>query len=252
MAPRIVLVRHNDDSEDDRVVTFLRDAGVHLETRRPFKGEALGDVDEGVLGTVVFGGPFVVTETGKHPFLRDESRWIEDCMRRERPVLGICQGAQSIAHLLGAHVGPLPGEPHEFGYYPVYPAPDAGGLIPDSLHVVQSHYHGFDLPSGAQLLATSDWFPQQAFRYGERTFAFQFHAEVTIAGFQRWQGTDSAHYGKPGAQTKAEQDSLAAEHDGGQHRWFMGFLESFFGEAVGRCNRATDRGVKPKLREQAS
>ena len=46
-------------------------------------------------------------------------------MARGIPLLGICQGAQSIAHVLGAAVGPRPGEPHEFGYDSIH-ATDAG------------------------------------------------------------------------------------------------------------------------------
>ena len=206
---------------------FLREHAITFEIRKPFKGEPLGEVDDTVAGTVVYGGPFVVTETERHPFLLDEARWIESCMRRELPVLGICQGAQAIAHVLGAEVGPLPGEPHEFGYYPIYASETGRKFMPDVLHVTQSHFHGFGLPAGAKLLATGDVFPHQAFKYGKRTFAFQFHAEVTIPGFRRWQAADWARYGKPGAQTREEQNRLALEHDPGQESWFVGFLENF-------------------------
>ena len=47
------------------------------------------------------GGPFNVFDEAKHPFLHDENRWIEQCLKTGVPLLGICQGAQSIARVLG-------------------------------------------------------------------------------------------------------------------------------------------------------
>jgi GMP synthase (glutamine-hydrolysing) len=66
-------------------------------------------------------------------------------------------------------------------------------------------------------------------RYGATTFGFQFHAEVTPAGFRRWQSRDRAAFDKPGAQTRDEQDRLGPQHDLAQHNWFMGFLDRLFG-----------------------
>lgn len=236
------MVRHGDDPCDDRIVTFLEQNGAVFEIRKPFKGEALGDVDESVAGTIFYGVPFVVTETRRYPFLLEEARWIEACMREGVPVLGICQGAQSIVYLLGAKLGPLPGEPHEFGYYPIYATEQGHKYLPEVMHVTESHFHGFDLPHGAELLATGDMVPHQAFKYGELTFSFQFHAEVTIDRFQRWQKADRVHNGKPGAQTGAEQDALAKEHDAGQHEWLMDFLAMLFDDQ----RIAADPELKPQ------
>ena len=84
----------------------------------------------------------------------------------------------------------------------------------------------------APLVASSALFAHQAFQYGATTFGFQFHAEVTPAGFRRWQQSDWAYYGKPGAQTRAQQDAAMARHDPAQHQWFMGFLDRLFGATV--------------------
>ena len=229
---RVVLIRHGDDPDDDRVVTYFRSKGIEPEIRKPFKGEQLGDVVGDVVGSVIYGGPFNVFEEDKHPFLHDENRWIAQCIERNVPLLGICQGGQSIAHVLGAQVGPKAGEPHEFGYYEIKPTDQGRTYFPPALTVAQAHFHEFKIPSGAEHLASSELFGQQAFKYGPRTFAFQFHAEVTPRCFRRWQENSWAAYGKPGAQTRAEQDALMARHDRRQHVWFMGFLDRLFGEAI--------------------
>ena len=234
MDKRVVLIRHGDDPDDDRVVTYFRARNVEPEIVKPFKGERLGDVNGLVTASVVYGGGYNVFETDKHPFLLDEHRWVEQCIEHDIPLLGICQGAQSIAHTLGAACGPRPNEPHEFGYYPIHPTQAGREFFPDELVVAQSHFHEFELPAGAELLAVSDAFPRQAMRYGDNVFAIQFHPEVTRAGFRRWQDSEWAPWGKPGAQTRETQDALAEVHDDRQHTWFMSFLERLFGSVLAR------------------
>lgn len=234
MTGRVVLIRHGDGPADDRVTGYFRARGLEPELRHPYKGEPLGLPDGSVVASVIFGGPFNVFETDRHPFLADEHRWAEVCVSGEIPLLGICQGAQSIAQVLGARVGPKPGEPHEFGYYPIYPTERGRDCFPAELHVAQSHFHEFELPRGAEHLAYGDRFAHQAMRYGETTYAFQFHAEVTRAGFRRWQERPWAAYGRSGAQSRAEQDTLGPLHDQAQHDWFMGFLDRLFGSISAR------------------
>ncbi|WP_245430783.1 hypothetical protein [Mesorhizobium sp. WSM3868] len=55
---------------------------------------------------------------------------MDACLKADIPLLGICLGAQMIAFHLGASVGPIAGQPHEFGYYPVYPEPSAEDFMP--------------------------------------------------------------------------------------------------------------------------
>ena len=134
--------------------------------------------------------------------------------------------------VLGAKVGPKAGEPHEFGYYEITPTEAGRAWFPDRLVVCEAHFHEFQIPAGGERLAGSALFANQAFRYGASTFGFQFHAEVTPAGFRRWQNSAWAGFGKPGVQPRAEQDAAMKRHDSLQHAWFMQFLDRLFGEAV--------------------
>jgi GMP synthase (glutamine-hydrolysing) len=83
------------------------------------------------------------------------------------------------------------------------------------------------LPEGAELLASSELFANQAYRLGS-AWGFQFHPEVTPEVMRFWQGLDMAPWGAPGAQTLAEQQALMAAHDPAIDRWFNGFLAEFF------------------------
>jgi GMP synthase-like glutamine amidotransferase len=108
-------------------------------------------------------------------------------------VLGVCLGAQMLAHVLGARV--YPGGNKEIGWYEVgitdegMKDPLLSGLSVDGKTVAQVfQWHGdtFDLPRGAVRLASSELFPNQAFRYGKAVYALQFHIEVTPKIVRDW------------------------------------------------------------------
>src|SRR5688572_4363115 len=68
-------------------------------------------------GLIVLGGPMGVYEAAEKPHLTFEMQCIREAIKQEKPVLGICLGAQLIAAALGAKVAPA-SQP-EIGWYPV-------------------------------------------------------------------------------------------------------------------------------------
>jgi GMP synthase (glutamine-hydrolysing) len=220
------LVRHGAGPTDDRVVNHLVLNGLIPDIRRPWQGDLLGEVTDDLAGTVIYGGMYNAYDTDRHPFLKEEYRWIGAALEAGIPVLGICQGAQMIAFHQGAWAGAPDHGGHEFGYYEVTSLVE--GFMPGPLVLAQAHFHTFDLPAGAVHLARSEMFENQAFRLGEKVYGFQFHAEQTIEGFRRWQVSKTNAYGQPGAQDRAEQDRRMQAHDAAQAAWFYGFLDGFW------------------------
>ena len=231
MSRRIVLVKHNNDPNDDRASLHLAARGFELDWRYPYAGDSLPADDAEVAGTVVYGGGQGVPDIARHPFLAAEARWMKSCVERGLPTLGICLGAQILAHAYGAKVGPHPEGLQEFGFYDLEPTNEGAATIPAGLAVPQMHYHTFDLPAGATLLASSRAYRNQAMQLAEKAFGFQFHPEQTAATFKRWQQKPWAPWGKPGVQTREEQDARAEQHDGAVGIWFTGFLDRLFGAA---------------------
>jgi GMP synthase (glutamine-hydrolysing) len=136
---------------------------------------------------IVLGAPVGAYEEEKYPFLSDEIKLMEKRLASSRPTVGICLGAQLLARALGSRV--YPGPAKEIGWAPVMLS-DAGHEGP-ARHlegVPVLHWHGdtFDLPAGAELLASTSVCRNQAFSHGRNTIAFQFHPEATSANFERW------------------------------------------------------------------
>ncbi|MDE0343474.1 MAG: glutamine amidotransferase [Deltaproteobacteria bacterium] len=138
---------------------------------------------------VVLGGPIGAGDDGQYPFLAEEVRVIERRLAVDRPTLGICLGAQLMARALGARV--YGAGRKEIGWGPLSLS-EAGAASALALlappHASVLHWHGdtFDLPRGALHLASTEVCENQAFGWGERALALQFHPEVTAAGLERW------------------------------------------------------------------
>jgi GMP synthase (glutamine-hydrolysing) len=228
MTRKLILVRHHDKPDDDRVQTFAEANGFDPVGYRPYLGDALPDLTPDVAGVVVFGGRQSAADEASYPYLTAEMAWIKSCIAADVPTLGICLGAQLIIRVLGGQVGPLNGNLHEFGYYPVSPTPEGRDFLPETLHLTEAHYHTFTLPDGVTLLASSPNYPNQAFRFGDKVYGVQFHPECTADIFRRWQQSETAIYDQPGAQSREEQDRLMAQHDAAQGLWFNGFLKQLF------------------------
>lgn len=153
------------------------------ETRaiRLFAGDPLPNANE-ANALVILGGPMNVDEEAEFPFLREEKRFIERIIKEEKPVLGICLGAQLIAQVLGAKV--YKGEQKEIGWFPVERSHQSESKFAEILPAsfTTFHWHGdtFDLPAGAARLASSEACINQAFAFGDKVLGMQFHLEATL------------------------------------------------------------------------
>jgi GMP synthase (glutamine-hydrolysing) len=140
-------------------------------------------------GLIVLGGPMNVMDQHRHPHLRTELLAIEAALRQEKPVLGICLGAQLLAHVLGAPVRRHAQQ--EIGWYDLITTSTGRddsvlGHVGDAAPVFQWHGCTYDLPAGAVQLARTETCEQQAFRFGANAYGFQFHMEADEAMIERW------------------------------------------------------------------
>lgn len=152
--------------------------------------EDLRDVDVRSPELLVgLGGPVGVYDDAQYPWILDELNLYERRLASGGPILGICLGAQMLAHVLGARVFPSPVK--ELGWKPLS-LTRAGldsaiaPLGPELTSMLHWHGDTFDLPSGATLLASTPEVPQQVFEWGGRVLGFQCHPEIRAQSIEAW------------------------------------------------------------------
>lgn len=136
--------------------------------------------------TIILGGPIGVYETEDYPFLQQEIDLLKVRLEKNLPTLGICLGAQLMAHALGAKV--YAGHSKEIGWSKLtLPATENNPLQAlENIEVLHWHGDTFDLPEQVELLASSDLYANQAFQVGQNILALQFHAEVASESLEKW------------------------------------------------------------------
>lgn len=231
MPRKILLIVHQEHSNPGRIGALAREFGLEPVICRHACGDALPASLDEFAAAVVFGGPMSANDDATLPFIRSELDWLALPLCTGTPLLGICLGAQLLARHLGARVGPHDSGYHEIGYYPVRAAEAGCGLFRADQHFYQWHGEGFDLPHGAELLATGDLFENQAFRYGN-AYGIQFHPEVTLEMMHRWTANSPHRMVLPGAQARDSHLNGHRRYDLGVDRWVRNFFCTWLGPLV--------------------
>jgi GMP synthase (glutamine-hydrolysing) len=183
---KIYILQHHPVENLANIADALEGAALAWQYVRVDQGQTVPASMKGAGGLIVMGGPMGVYQTDRYPWLRDEMRLIEDAMKSNLPVLGVCLGAQILAATLGAKVERNPNG-KEIGWHPIRLSDLAKDDrlmrgLPASMTAFHWHSDIFELPSGAVSLASSDKTPCQAFRHGDKAYGLQFHFEVTREG----------------------------------------------------------------------
>ncbi|MCO5143150.1 MAG: type 1 glutamine amidotransferase, partial [Oligoflexia bacterium] len=187
--PKILVFQHVAHEILGTLTPLLKQSGMRIRfvnfDRTPEEQPTI----EKYHGLVVLGGWMGVYESDRYSHIKTECHLIEEALKKEIPILGICFGAQLLAHTLGSNVRRHTHK--EVGWQKVQFFSSAKedkifSHFQKEEILFQMHGDTFDIPSNSVQLASSELCSSQAFRYGEKVYGLQFHLETDAAKIERF------------------------------------------------------------------
>jgi len=176
---------------------------------------------------IIMGGSMGTEDEAEYPWLVNEKQYIKETIAADKPVMGICLGAQLLAGVLGARVNRA--KYKEIGWFPIRKteAGKASTLLqsmPDSLNVFHWHGDQFDIPLGCLSLAESDACPNQLFQFGDRVIGLQFHFEATAGSVSRMLEDAGEELEEPGPYVQTKSAVMSGLQYADQSNSVMSYL----------------------------
>ena len=198
MSKKVLIIQHSENVRPAYVTTFFTEHHIPFEILLicdPQVQAALPALDTNEYSAIVsLGGHQATYEEDEYPYLKWEKAFLLEQISLERPILGICLGAQLIAVAIGGrgHLG-------KFGYelgYVDFRLTDEGKSDPVLSKVfaeqnqqpllIMHHQDSFDLPAAkVSVLAYSSVGYIAVFRTGS-AYCVQFHPEASFKEFREW------------------------------------------------------------------
>jgi GMP synthase (glutamine-hydrolysing) len=185
---RLHIFEHQATCGAAALLEWMLARGIEPQWTRFHAGDALPALEE-IDALVVLGGTMNIYQDQKYPYLKPLRSFMRDALTANKSILGLCLGAQLIADALGSPVYRAP--VGEMGWTEMHRRDEAKSSplldwLPDRGWFVSWHGDTFDVPAGAVHGAQSAVCAAQAFAWGGKVLALQFHLETHAAEISRW------------------------------------------------------------------
>ena len=183
---KFLILQHINIEHPGIFLKFMREDNIKMDTIELDENEKIPNLDP-YDAMIVMGGPMDTWQEETFPWLKIEKEAINKFVSVNRkPYLGLCLGAQLLSEAIGGKVRKM--KTPEIGVLKVS-LKDNKSLfkgLNKELKVLQWHsYEAYDLPSNANILASSSECNVQAFSF-DNAFGLQFHVEQTDETVPQW------------------------------------------------------------------
>jgi len=189
MSNKVILAIQNDETDPPHLVgKWLEEIGFEVKVLEPYKGDQVPNkVPSDVVALMPLGGHMGAMDDHIAPWLKAERELLADAVSKDFPIFAICLGAQLLAAATGGKVERM--KSNEIGIYQINSVTD-DEIVNFGASALTTQWHEdhvTKLPTGAIRLAASELCPNQIYKMGSHTYAFQSHPEVDAAIVTRWE-----------------------------------------------------------------
>jgi len=169
---RINVLQHTPNEGPGMIQDWSQQHGHEMYIYHPYQFETLPTATETDM-LVILGGP--MSPNDDLNWIKQERELIQKLLDQNKPIFGVCYGAQQVAKTLGCEITKAPVK--EVGWGPVYRRDIKDLDIPEELNVLHWHEEMFEIPETGQLLFSGDKVENQGFVINHRVIGLQFHLE---------------------------------------------------------------------------
>lgn len=188
---RALVVQNTPAGGPGRLGTWFAEHGLAVDVVHAYATDQLPRELTHHQAVVVLGGGYMPDADDRAPWLAPTRALVGEAVESAVPVLGVCLGAQLLAHVAGGTVRAEHGLPEAGSTALTLREEAAGdplfGGFPTALKAIEHRVDAItELPPSARWLASSERCPVQAFRIGECAWGVQFHPEATVENIRGW------------------------------------------------------------------
>ena len=193
-----ILVLQNIEREGPGLfLKIAREKGFQPEIYNLSLGEELPKAKKEDL-ILIMGGPMSVRDLKKKKYfwLLEEIKFIKRAIEDKISIIGVCLGAQLLAHILGGKIERLKDEFNkenkpEIGWADILSTNEKSNVelglrLNKPLKVLHWHGDRIILPPHSELLASSIRCNEQLFKVGDSIYGLQFHVETEGIMTDEW------------------------------------------------------------------